>query len=237
MLQEDLFKSFFLPFYLSIIYYKKISFKKFIKLILVEGYGILSSVILIISLDYYFRIFTELKLEDIIVGSLFFIICYTFLLYLSIFDVLTYSIPTSVVKSLFVFVIFSNLIVGLVRFLTFQITGDMIFKNVELGNIDNLIAGSAFWLITFAAVKLSKEKGLGEGDVDIMGIIGFSLGFPNAITSVFFTLISGGLFSLILAMLVKKFKDVLVPLVPFITLGFIISIGWSDKFIKLVWAG
>lgn len=235
MLQGDLIRSIFLPFYLQVIYYKKIDFKKHLRLVFIQLLGLISSFLLIVSLERYLRSIENLKIEEILVILIFFIASYIFFLYLSIFDSLCYSIPTNVVKLFLMFVGFSNLFVVSVRFFSFQLSGDLIFKNVELGQVDNLLIGLIFWAVTYILVKVSKEKGLGEGDVDIMGIVGLSLGWPYSLISIFFTLLTGGVFSLILAMLVKKFRDVLVPLVPFIFLGFLIVIGFGEDFINFVW--
>ena len=86
--------------------------------------------------------------------------------------------------------------------------------------ISTIILGSIFLLIFL----LSKEKGLGEGDIRIAIIIGLIIGFQNVLLWSYITVFSALIYGLILAFKKRKLKGLKIPFVPFMTLGCIVVI-------------
>ncbi len=170
---------------------------------------------------------------DFFINSIFFLLVVSSLLYLAIYDLLTFSIPEEFTKNLLIIVAIANLIIGLMRLLSNYLPIGSIFKFLSLGNIDNLLGGIFLALIIWIVIKITKEKGMGEGDVDIMAITGLALGFQNAIVSFLSTLFFGSIISLIYAKLVGKYKNLIIPFVPFILIGFCITLAFGRELYDL----
>ena len=83
-----------------------------------------------------------------------------------------------------------------------------------------IILGSVFQLI----VLLTKEKGLGQGDVRLAIISGILVGMDNLILWLYVTIFSALIYGLFLAKKKKKFKGLKIPFVPFMVLGIIITL-------------
>jgi leader peptidase (prepilin peptidase) / N-methyltransferase len=92
----------------------------------------------------------------------------------------------------------------------------------------NVSAGLGICLFFYLLVKLTKERGMGGGDVTLGLLIGLFNGFPNGIIAVFLGFISGSIVSIGLILFSKKsFKDV-VPFGPFLILGSVLSLLYGD---------
>ncbi len=78
-----------------------------------------------------------------------------------------------------------------------------------------LILGSIFQLI----VLITKEKGLGQGDVRIALITGLLIGLNNLLAWSYITIFTALIYGLFLAVKSKRFKNTKIPLVPFMVLG------------------
>lgn len=81
--------------------------------------------------------------------------------------------------------------------------------------IGAIVLGSIFQLI----VLISKEKALGQGDVRIALITGLLIGMSNLLEWGYITIFSALIYGLILAFKKKKFKNLKIPLLPFMVLG------------------
>jgi hypothetical protein len=73
---------------------------------------------------------------------------------------------------------------------------------------------------------------MGKGDMDINGLIGLSLGYPGFIVYLLTTLIFGGFISIIYSIIIRKFRGVLIPLVPIILLSFVFVLGYTKELIN-----
>lgn len=156
-----------------------------------------------------------------------------FLLYLSIYDIISFSIPELVTKRMLIFGLAFNIFFLIINLLTSDFDIQYLIKIINLGSFWNLIGciigGLAIWII----VKISKEKAMGKGDIDILAAIGLMLGFPSIIYSFYYTLITASILSLIYILIVKKYKGVLIPFVPFLASGFILTLLFKDIIIRL----
>ena len=99
----------------------------------------------------------------------------------------------------------------------------------------NVGAGMGICLFFYLLVILTKERGMGGGDVKLGLLIGLFNGFPNGIIAVFLGFISGSLVSLFLILSSKKgLKDV-VPFGPFLILGSVLSLLYGSAiFIRYI---
>lgn len=89
---------------------------------------------------------------------------------------------------------------------------------------ENLIASIILGLIFQLIVLITKEKGLGQGDVRIAIICGLLIGTSNLILWVYITVFTALIYGLILAYKKKRFKGLKIPFVPFMVLGSIVTI-------------
>ncbi len=185
-----------------------------------------------------YRIFSDANfgVPELLLFLIITLFFYTTLLYLSLYDIVTFSIPEGFVRSILFLIIVINLVVGFIRFGALRVAGSQILENIHLGYLDNLAAGLIAGFIIFLIIKLSKNKGMGSGDIDIMLILGFILGWPSILVSFFLTLIIGSIVSVLYAIKVRKFHGLLVPFVPFLFLGFVIALGFAKDLVYYIFS-
>ena len=90
------------------------------------------------------------------------------------------------------------------------------YKNI----MGALILGCLFQLV----VLITKEKGLGQGDVRIALITGLLIGVNNLLAWSYITVFTALIYGLYIAVKKKKFRNIKIPLVPFMVLGIIVII-------------
>lgn len=95
-----------------------------------------------------------------------------------------------------------------------RVIGEWVY-NPYNNMIGAIVLGSIFQLI----VLISKEKALGQGDVRIALITGLLIGMSNLLEWGYITIFSALIYGLILAFKKKKFKNLKIPLLPFMVLG------------------
>lgn len=143
------------------------------------------------------------------------------LIILSVNDLIYFEISASITRVLVMLAILFNILGALTNLLD--------FKTFALGTLDNLITGVVFSIIFYLIVRLTKEKGMGEGDIFLFMFIGLIFGWKLGLISITLTLLYASLFGLTLAILKRKFKNILIPLVPFISLGFITTLALGKE--------
>jgi len=224
----------FLLFLLSPLLVKKYAKDKYLKLYfyLSEALAITWALLLILSIDRIKDLF-QVNFSIALLYTLSILIFICFLLYLSIYDVISFSIPAIISKRMLLFATFVNLLFLLLKLLLNNTEYAYIFGFINLGTISNLIGGliggGVIWLI----VKISKEEAMGEGDIDILAAIGLMLGVPFIFYSFLYTLFSASIISILYVLLIKRFKGVLIPFVPFLSSGFVICFVLTDTIVRL----
>lgn len=156
------------------------------------------------------------------------------LLYLSVYDLFTFSIPTEMTRWAVGAAILANvLFAGLRAFNAAPLAA------VHIGYPDNLlmalIAGGFFWAI----IRLTRQKGMGIGDVILAVIIASLLGWPATVSAFYTMLISAAVAGLLWAIFKGKLRGTIIPLVPFMTLGFVVAYVWGIEIFNLLfqWPG
>ncbi len=162
------------------------------------------------------------------------IVFFVSLLYLAVYDLLNYSIPTDTVKKILFLVILANLAISSVSFLYYRSTGKEIFVNLDFGTLSNVAGGFFLWAIYYAIVKITKEEGLGSGDIDLNLMIGFFLGLKASIIFLLSTLFIGSIVGIIYAFVLKKYKGVVIPLVPIMLIAFAFSLGFGKNMYEIL---
>jgi leader peptidase (prepilin peptidase)/N-methyltransferase len=92
----------------------------------------------------------------------------------------------------------------------------------------NVSAGLGICLFFYLLVVLTKERGMGGGDVKLGLLLGLFNGFPNGIIAVLLGFISGSLVSVALIVFSKKSLKDVVPFGPFLILGSMLSLLYGD---------
>lgn len=97
----------------------------------------------------------------------------------------------------------------------------LFFFNVQFGEPawKNLLGAICLGAIFQLIVLLTKEKGLGQGDVRIAIISGLMIGSNNLILWTYITVFSALIYGIILAIRKKQFRGLKIPFVPFMAFG------------------
>lgn len=146
--------------------------------------------------------------------------------YLSVYDLLTLSIPSLNTKIL----LLVSIIISIV-FSTFQLLPQ---SNLEvniflLGSPGNLLGFFISFFYSFSLVRISKEKFMGEGDIFVFGVIGLILGLQLSVIFLLLFPILGSAYGLVNSLLFNKFKTLLIPLVPVLYFTFLLILFYKEQ--------
>lgn len=180
---------------------------------------ILSVVLLIIfKLKYLGN--TEISITNGISFVIISLICCV-LIYLSLHDSISLEIPFKETLALTIFLITLNIAIALTSIPSF-----ILFDVIPIIGLNNLIGGficaTLVWIIIIATKNSSQA--IGEGEIYLGAIMGLSLGIDKLIVGLYLTIFSATIYAFIYCLRIAKFKDVKIPMVPFISIGIICSI-------------
>ena len=113
-----------------------------------------------------------------------------------------------------------NIILFLVKGNTFEIP---LTEKLAYLPYQNLLGGVTLGAIFQLLVLLTKEKGLGQGDVRIAIISGLLVGFDGLIPWLYITIFSSLLYGIIIAIKRRKFRGLKIPFVPFMVFGVVLQ--------------
>ncbi|MEK9178345.1 MAG: prepilin peptidase [Patescibacteria group bacterium] len=97
----------------------------------------------------------------------------------------------------------------------------------------NLLSSIGIFLFLLIIYLLTRGKGMGMGDVKFGALMGFLLGFPQSIVSVYLAFLTGGISAIILVLWRKKRfgrRDT-IPFGPFLVLGTFLSLFFGQEII------
>jgi Flp pilus assembly protein protease CpaA len=220
----------FLVIFRPKIFSKKIkSFRK--KIIISELLGIIALLFYFGSIYYFYdnNSYSQNEILSVILHIGFSLLIMYFLVFLAIFDIFTFTIPSKTLRQVTLLTILMN--VGVILL---TIPSNQELSQLTLGRPENLLAGIILGGLMILIRRATNDKGLGDGDVELMTALGLFWGLANSFSFVFFTIMIGGLISLLYAIALRKFKDVIVPFVPFVLLGFTLAIGFGKPFFELI---
>jgi len=164
----------------------------------------------------------------LIVGGLHFVLVNVFFV-LAVYDLLSLSIPAKLTYVLAGLGITVNLIALVITQL-----GSEIFSIWGLGELDNLVFAILSGVSVFFLVKITREKGIGSGDMLLAVFLGAMLGWPNTIIAFYAIVIPAAVVGIIYAWKKKVFRGLQVPLVPFMLLGYIVATFFSTELFRLL---
>jgi len=90
-----------------------------------------------------------------------------------------------------------------------------------------IVSALVITLFFYLLVKLTKGKGMGEGDIKLGLIIGLFNGFPYNFIAIFLGFLYGSIYSLTAVALRKKTLKDHVPFGPFLLLGSVTALLWG----------
>ncbi|RMD77272.1 hypothetical protein D6810_01450, partial [Candidatus Dojkabacteria bacterium] len=116
-------------------------------------------------------------------------------LYLSHMDVFKFSIPVSALRLILFFALVYNFLILLNR----------IDKTTILSSnvASNLIASIFMYLLFRIVIILTDRKGIGEGDADLFGLLGFFFGFSASLSILVYSNIIGLIVAIFLIIFLK----------------------------------
>lgn len=207
----------------SDVYLKRAKFK------LTELLGFVYWLILIISLNNIY-LNNSFSVLEIGIHFLFYFSVSTLLLYLAIFDLIYMMVPVRpITRGLFFNVIIQLLIAGM-------IFAGFIYQDSSqnLANLSNIAGFFFLYLLIYLLIIITKEKGIGSGDADIMGLVGLSIGLQSSVVFLFLTIFIGAFIGVLYSIKIGKLKGVMIPMVPLIILGYSIALGFSSEIISAI---
>jgi leader peptidase (prepilin peptidase)/N-methyltransferase len=106
------------------------------------------------------------------------------------------------------------------------------FQSALLGSV---VGAGFLWAISRIFYFITKEEGLGGGDIKLIGFIGAVLGLQGVITSILVGSILGSLVGFIFVMhIMKKSKRFPIPFGPFLALGALVNLFQLDQIFWLL---
>lgn len=98
----------------------------------------------------------------------------------------------------------------------------------------HLITGFIAFLLFLLLFLVTKERGIGFGDVKLVFALGLILGYPNVIVCLYLAFLTGAVVSLILiAWGKKKLRKDTIPFGPFLVGAAAISYFWGDQLVNM----
>ena len=176
----------------------------------------------ILSTNYYSLSFNFLLL-------VFYFVSFGLLIYLSVDDAFTLTIRSIVAYFGLLFLTLVNLVVLLI----FRQEFILIFENAYWIPATSLIAGAIMGFLIWIITKITKEKGMGEGDIYVYAMAGLLLGTDKILTAFYITVFSALIVGLVISLNKRRLKGLLIPFVPFITLGTIVSIIFAPELMEI----
>jgi prepilin signal peptidase PulO-like enzyme (type II secretory pathway) len=139
-------------------------------------------------------------------------------------DLICYQIPlVPSLISIGVLVIY-NIVMLIMNFINGVDCSTVVYTN-------NLISGFVGALMFFLIIKISKGKGMGDGDMIMFAIIGFALGLFRMILAFYVMIILGSIIGISIAIIKRKFKGVRLAFVPFMFIGFLIAMVYGARIV------
>lgn len=150
--------------------------------------------------------------------SLFYAIIFSILIVIAFIDLKEMIIPD-------ILVIFIFIIAIIYKVLSFILYSKPL-------NLLNSIGGLVLSSLLFILIIFLSRGGMGEGDVTLIGSLGFILGVREIFLNIFLSFILGAIISIFLLITKLKNKKDPIPFGPFIVLGFFITVFWGEHIIN-----
>jgi len=108
----------------------------------------------------------------------------------------------------------------------------LIFQSPHL-SISNLLSGFGAAAFFFLLVLLTRWRGMGLGDVKLVGLMGLFLGFPKIMIALYLAFLTGATLGVILILLGKKRFKSQIAFGPFLITSTFIAWFWGERIWQL----
>ncbi|MCL5432084.1 MAG: prepilin peptidase [Patescibacteria group bacterium] len=134
--------------------------------------------------------------------------------------------------AVFIVIFFSDLIYGLIP-MEMIVMGS--FLALILNLVPNLLTGILSGLIFWFIVRITRGKGMGEGDIYLAFLIGWVMGWPQTLIAFWIAFVLGGAWALALLVLKKvRFSDT-IALGPFLVAGVVLAALCAPLLLSKPW--
>lgn len=158
------------------------------------------------------------------------------LIVIFVFDLKYYLIPDEVIYISTFFIFLNRLLQTFSLEYKTKFWANFEFKILDSGwqssLVDPLIVAFLSSLFFFLIFVISQGRWMGFGDVKLAFLMGFFLGFPKIIVALFFAFWFGAGIGLIFVLLKKKTMKSEIPFGPFLVLGTILALFWSQPIVN-----
>lgn len=100
------------------------------------------------------------------------------------------------------------------------------FNLLKISFLDSIIGTISGYLILFLTAKifkfLTKKEGLGQGDMELLALIGSFTGFFGVWYTIIISSFTGSLIGILYILITKKARDLQIPFGPFLSFGAIV---------------
>lgn len=167
----------------------------------------------------YFKLFQSLNYSVLNISYFLTIsLIFSCLIYLAYVDIKKMEVHNAISMALLLFLSLINI------FLFFSKSELQFSSSWIYVAYDNLLGALILGSLSQLIVLISKEKALGQGDVRMLLITGLLIGKNNLIVWGYLTVFSALAYGLTIAIKKKKFKNVKIPLLPFIVFSILITL-------------
>lgn len=100
------------------------------------------------------------------------------------------------------------------------------YPNISISNFLSALGTAGFF---YFLVLITRGRGMGMGDVKLVGLMGLILGWPRIIVALFLAFLTGAVVGAILVLLKKKRFEEHIPFGPFLVAGTFVALFWGEK--------
>ncbi|OGD85906.1 hypothetical protein A2164_02990 [Candidatus Curtissbacteria bacterium RBG_13_35_7] len=99
--------------------------------------------------------------------------------------------------------------------------------------VEHVIAGFVIAFLFLLIVLVTRGRGMGQGDIVLVFLMGMVLGYKGTFVAIFLAFLTGAIVSVALIISRKKHFGQTVPFAPFLILGFLTSLFWSEQLLNI----
>lgn len=154
----------------------------------------------------------------------YYLLAFSALIVIFVYDLLHMEIPTVVLWSAVAFAISCNLILDWSGMSSAGLLNNITYSGA-------LAAFSAFAFF-FLLSAISHEKWMGMGDAFLVILLGLILGWPKILLALFLAFLVGAIYGIITLALKKKKMNSQIPFAPFLIAGAFFSLVWFNEIVN-----
>ncbi len=107
------------------------------------------------------------------------------------------------------------------------------FLSLEIGVVGFMIGGGMIYSMGLVGDFIFRKESMGGGDVKLMAMVGAFLGWEKTLLAFFIAPLFGAIVGIIIKI---RTKESLIPYGPFLVIGALISLFWSQEILDLLFA-